>query len=450
MRHLRTAIVFLSNVIALVAAASPAGAGLPFWTAPRPNCDKPLCGYEPFANTSSAPVYFGTAAGGFYNHAAMLTIHKDSDDAEGGDFIFTVSWKNAPVSEDTPGQRVLYAQSRDGLHFGPARVLFPNMSTALVGVAQFAGPFATVGGRLYATATPAVISGGDAQGAQWCLWPDGQDPRNCATPNRPGTQPSGILLMRRILPGTEGVLGPVFWVSPDGPQPNVYAAAAAANGVLPLSSVDAQTRADVATLSAEPSAAQLPCDAADGTLKCEGCVGGCQLYEKLPTSARLANERSHWQLPNGSGDVMVYRSHSKALWAAARLGGKTQADWPLNVTLTNIPNDDSNLNAGSLGAGRGVYIVSNAAPNKVRDPLTVAIARDGRNFSSCRVVQSCTHLLHNSTCTARSPTNKNVGPSYPQALTVVDPAPEAVQGLYVVATNNKEDVVITRIPWSSV
>ena len=39
--------------------------------------------------------------------------------------------------------------------------------------------------------------------------------------------------------------------------------------------------------------------------------------------------------------------------------------------------------------------------------------------------------------------------SYPQGLSVVAPAPLAMQGLYVVATNNKEDVVVTRVPWAA-
>ena len=59
-------------------------------------------------------------------------------------------------------------------------------------------------------------------------------------------------------------------------------------------------------------------------------------------------------------------------------------------------------------------------------------------------------LLKNSTCTARFAENGNRGPSYPQALSVVAPAPAAIRGLYVVATNNKEDVVITKLPWASV
>ena len=221
-----------------------------------------------------------------YNHAAMIMYH---------DGVITVSWKNAPVSEDTPGQRVLMAQSVDGAHWGAPQILFPNMSTAETPAAQFAGPFAAVGGRLYATATPAVIADGDAQGAQWCLWPDGLDPRNCATPDRPGTQPSGILMMRRVFPAAAATgaaagagappapapaparLGPVFWASADGPRPNVFAAAAAANGVLALSETDAQTQADVAAIKAGFHGQQpqrkpgedmdmLPCDRAAATV----------------------------------------------------------------------------------------------------------------------------------------------------------------------------------------
>ena len=54
-----------------------------------------------------------------------------------------------------------------------------------------------------------------------------------------------------------------------------------------------------------------------------------------------------------------------------------------------------------------------------------------------------------SVCKARQAKNHNVGPSYPQGLSVVAPAPAAMRGLWVVATNNKEDVVVTRVPWAA-
>lgn len=59
-------------------------------------------------------------------------------------------------------------------------------------------------------------------------------------------------------------------------------------------------------------------------------------------------------------------------------------------------------------------------------------------------------LPNNSTCQPRyAGGGKNPGPSYPQGLAVVAPAPEAVRGFYVVATNNKEDVWITKIDFGS-
>jgi len=45
--------------------------------------------------------------------------------------------------------------------------------------------------------------------------------------------------------------------------------------------------------------------------------------------------------------------------------------------------------------------------------------------------------------------SKNRGPSYPQGLTVVPPAPAHMQGLFVVATNNKEDVWLTKLAFGS-
>ena len=70
-------------------------------------------------------------------------------------------------------------------------------------------------------------------------------------------------------------------------------------------------------------------------------------------------------------------------------------------------------------------------------------------FDNIGVVMSCTNLSVTSTCSPRYPGGgKNPGPSYPQALTIIDKkVSNDMQGLYVVATNNKEDVWITHIPF---
>ena len=77
---------------------------------------------------------------------------------------------------------MLFSQSADGVTWSKAALLFPSMDTASTPSAQFAGPFAVLNGRLYASASPAVIADGDAQGAQYCQFPDGLDPRNCNCP----------------------------------------------------------------------------------------------------------------------------------------------------------------------------------------------------------------------------------------------------------------------------
>ena len=83
------------------------------------------------------------------------------------------------------------------------------------------------------------------------------------------------------------------------------------------------------------------------------------------------------------GDVQLFRAHSNTLWASVRghiAAGQTA--WSA-VIETDIPNDNSNLNAGVLPGGAGVFLLSNAAPAHIRDPLTIALSRDGLNFSTC-------------------------------------------------------------------
>ena len=160
--------MLLANAPAL-AAAGPGSLLLPFWGAPKPDGSR-LQGYTALPNRSDMVIFRPKdEEDGRYNHAAMITYHKG---------VITASWKNAPLSEDTPGQRVLFSQSLDRHTWSTAAELFPTLNSKAVPSAQFAGPFAVLRGRLYASASPAVIADGDAQGSQFCQWPDGLDPRN--------------------------------------------------------------------------------------------------------------------------------------------------------------------------------------------------------------------------------------------------------------------------------
>ena len=421
---------------------------LPFWSAPPLDSRKPLAGLPQLPNVTNSILFYGSAAQGDYNHGAMLAYHEGA---------VTVAWKNGEgtLPEDAPGQRVRYTQTTDGRSWTPPALLFPSLSTAELPTALFAGPFAVLNGRLYASATPGLVQHGDAQGSQFCLWPDGLDARNAGPPQQP--QPVGVLLLRRIL-DARGGLGPLFWAA--NATPAGFAHISVSAGILTANQTDALTQSDVFSPGFSAAMPALPCGdpATSGTLKCEACLHGCQDFERLtssPAGLAIANERSHWTVPLatpqwGGADVLVYRSKANALLAAVRPAG--QRAWGSDVaTLTSFPNDNSNINAGAVAAegGGGVFLVSNALPKSTRDPLVLALSQDGFNFSRAFAIASCTALPGlNSTCTGRHGANGN-GPSYPQALTVVAPAPAELQGMWVVSTNCKEDVLLSRFPHSA-
>jgi hypothetical protein len=86
---------------------------------------------------------------------------------------------------------------------------------------------------------------------------------------------------------------------------------------------------------------------------------------------------------------------------------------------------------------------------RFRDPFTLATSQDGYEFNKAVAVISCTALA-NGTCAPRyQGGGKNPGPSYPQGLTVVDPAPAELQGFYFINSNNKEDIWVTKVPYSA-
>jgi len=359
-------------------------------------------------------------------------------------------WKNCQRDEDCNGQRILLSQSQDAMKWTPPIVLFPNLTTPELAATLEPGPPVHLNGRLYMACSPGIHNSShdsSAQGSQFCLWPDPLDKRNCGPPTPVAVQYNHTLLMREVLPGGNGSLGALFWASEEPPA--LFAAATKAHGIRTLGEMDSQTFADVATLSSELP--RLPCNASDGTLKCEACLGGCQIYSSIDFSLRLANERTHWKVPGRDMDVIAYRSEDNFLYTSVRVNSTLQNAWQM-VQQSNIPNDNSNLNAGPLPDGR-VYLVHNpvtpaSGRSWSRDPVTVATSRDGITFDQVGVAMTCTDLGNNSTCSPRyDGKSKNPGPSYPQALTVVDPAPGPLQGFYVCASNNKEDIWVAKVEY---
>ena len=242
--------------ITLVAKIATSSADLPNWGMPVLDPLKiPYGGAPVLQNASWARLYFGTADVGLNAMSPMLSFLNGA---------FLATWKLSQNGEDSPGQKVMFAQSADGKSWTPSasgdNVMFPSMnSSENPGVALFAEPTLYLNGRVYAAASP----------KQFCLYP---------TPFAP------LLLLRRVFDGVNGSFGQIFWAG--GSIPPGFAQASASQNVTVVGDMDSQTQADVALLT--PNATILPC-AESGTTKCEACAGGCQVHDlSLSLSCTLA------------------------------------------------------------------------------------------------------------------------------------------------------------------
>ena len=343
----------------------------PEWTAPAPSLSEPLGGYA-MAPSATHSLVYGGVVGSAYNHAAMI-------DVLGGTML--ICWKNGLESEDKRGQRILFSTSGDGEAWSNASVLFPDMSTSKQSAAMFVGPLLQIRGRWYVGASPGVPTSA-AEGAQFCLWPDPLDlpsdeggKRNCGPPGWP--QAKGTLLMRQVVVSSDGAavrLGEIFWFG--DAVPTQWREASQALGIKTKAQMDPATISDMATLTPQLRA-PLPC----GPRKCEACLGGCQVWDAIPKSSQpfIGNERTHYDVPGKDADMILYRSGKVGfLWASYRENRSSSAGqgpealqraWQAPV-LTNIPNDESNLNTGSLPDGSVCLFCNTHKPHYlVRAPV---------------------------------------------------------------------------------
>ena len=395
------------------------------WKVPgTPNKTEQSCGYR-LLNSSIAPagrIYHATTDLGLYNHAAMIDFFDGS---------FLVAWKNSPEHEDQPGQRILYAQSYDGLDWTPtngSNVLFPNMTSAANPAAMFAGPMVVLNGHRYATASP----------HQFCLFP------------YPYLGEGYVLLLRRVSGDVPAKLGPVFWANPTVPAG--FEEATRRNGIVTSSAMDEETRRDLAQLD---NWNQLPCGNANGssTLKCEACRNGCDGFLRLPYASDTpsplpqekqqhrvgslggSSEETHYTVPNSPADVILHRTGDVL---AFTYRANASHEWSLPL-LSEIPDADSNLNAGRLPNGR-VFLASNPCPGR-RYPLAISSSADGWAWDSAVGVLSCEQLGNTPFCANGSTPSL----AYPQAVAVTSPPDRA--GLYVVVSVDKRDMYSVRVPF---
>lgn len=248
-----------------------------------------------------------------------------------------------------------------------------------------------------------------------------------------------VLLLRRVYNDTIGHFGPIFWASTSIPAG--FEEASAANNVTTVLQQDAQTQADVATLT--PNATALPCQAPLFSTKCEACVGGCQSMALALNTSSLENEVTHYRVPGTQTDILLYRSHDEILFASVR--PDLDSNWSLPQP-TNITNDVANLNAGTLPSGK-VYLVANSMINVFRDPLYLSTSQDGWAWDATHVIGSCEQSVFTGPsqpwgCLYRYPGGaKEGGLQYPQAIALT-----TSPMMYVVVSVNKEDIWVASFP----
>jgi hypothetical protein len=129
-------------------------------------------------------------------------------------------------------------------------------------------------------------------------------PAECC-PGKHYKQAKDTLLMRQIIPTSFGAvrLGNIFWFAGDVPVQWVQASQKL--GFRTRGEMGATTVGDMATLGPEMQA-PLPC----GPRKCEACVGGCQVWDSIPSATQpfIGNERAHYEIPRSDADMILSAS----------------------------------------------------------------------------------------------------------------------------------------------
>ncbi len=322
------------------------------WSAGMPEADGVGAGFPVLESAHHALVFAGDRDVGAYNHHSRLTWHHG---------CFHAMWSNHPHGEDGPGQRVLHAVSADGQAWGPTTVLFPPPTAVRPSEAQgavlTAFRWVAIESRLFAIAGCHVNVG-------YCDFDETH-----FSPVRDADHPSrarrGYASLAREVYGA-GDYGPVFAVDEDRLE-------SAEIESLPCSASSVASAVarlcDVLT-----SSEGMPPWDFRGRLGFPRAVDGHRLCE--PTVYRARDARR----------IMLLRDtrYSHRLYVSTSVDGRAwQSGEP-----TDIPDSPSLTDSVRLADGTILLIGNQMAPafdnpaagHYGRDPLTIAVSKDGICF----------------------------------------------------------------------
>jgi hypothetical protein len=403
---------FLRLAAALQAAAWCFSQPTPAWNGPDLNPLEPLGGAALAANVTLVNIARASPLIGTENSLPELDYHNGQ---------FLVSWVMSNVTNASAPAPVLYSQSYDGYNWTATdgtNILFPSIvySNGVV-VPFYPAPALHINGTTYAAASI----------AQFYLYP---------------AMYQQYVLFRRVNTPGFNSFGPIFWGS--NTIPGGYENGSAANGFVTLNQMDAATQADIATLK---NWGQLPCEpASSGDLTCSACLNGCQYW----TFSNQSGTAGLYQVPGTDTDVILYRSANGVFQLHASVR-ETPTSWWVGPSITNIPDGGSDFDTGNLPNGQA-FLMSNAMPNVVRDPIFLSTSTDGWNFNATVALTSCTLPIFSSAeqpfgCLPRyNFGGKEPGAQFPQAAVLTAPG---FEGFWAVFTLNNEDIWILQAPFSS-
>jgi hypothetical protein len=385
----------------------------PSWVGPIPDpavnasAGMPLVPRASHATVYNATLPDGKTANPFgtYNHGPILT-HFDG--------LFWMSWYNSPVDEST-NMRSVYATSADGAAWSAPQVLFPNLTHN----GEENGPWTIINGRLY-------TQSGDQDAGKHIE--------------------SIVGMMRRVTRG--GGLGEPFWLNETVPS------CCASFGFKTYLQMDETTRADAAQFlaSAVRTLVGVPNEMAYNERSLYLLPGTRTLVVLLRGAAPKSLTSATCHLPPlaggaapeyetglscrpGVGDVFYN------LVEMARPNGTLHAEprtcnWTTPV-VSSVPDSHSRTCAAAFPASGDIYLVGNQVV-KGRDPVTLAVAKDGLIFDQHWAVRAGAPPV-------KYPGHaKGPGFQYPGACVV------GGDEMFVSYSLGKEDIGLTRFPLSAI
>ncbi len=302
-------------------------------------------------------------------------------------------WQSLARDEDAADTRVLYATSQDGLEWSAPEVLAPARQGAVI----TSGGWWSKGEELYAFIN---------------VWPEDMKPRGGYTEVLRSHQDKG-------------------WHAPVRPT---FASGEPLDGVIEQ---DFHTYCGrlVTALHRQPGLRATPMFTEDLS-----GIHGWQLgkFENLSMKDGVSRELepSNFRRKDGAL-VMVFRDQQSGFRVLASESKDCGTSWS-RVEKTDMPDSRAKQSAGNLPDGTA-YLVNNPSGSKDREPLTITLSSDGQLFDRAYLLRAGGENLEG---LRYEGLYKRKGFSYPKSFVWKE-------HLYVAYGENKEDIVVTRVPLGS-